>query len=67
MPKSLKIAVDVLLIAVPLIAMTYFLARPDAFNAFLNWTCNTYSPGSGSISSRITENILRVGLNYQFH
>jgi len=41
MPKSLKVAFDVLLVAVPLIVMTYFLARPDAFNAFLDWMMKT--------------------------
>jgi outer membrane immunogenic protein len=28
---------------------------------------NTLNSGTGTISSRITESIFRVGLNYQFH
>jgi hypothetical protein len=41
MPKSLKIALDVLLIVVPLVIVIYFLANPDAFNAFLDWMMRT--------------------------
>ena len=46
MPKlltrgSLKIALDVVLIAVPLIVMMFFLTHPDAFDAFLDWMVKT--------------------------
>jgi hypothetical protein len=42
MPKSLKIAFDVLLIVIPLAIIIYFSASPDAFNAFLNWMMRTF-------------------------
>ena len=41
MPKSLKIAFDVVLIVVPLAILIYFLASPDAFNAALDWMMRT--------------------------
>jgi ABC-type phosphate/phosphonate transport system permease subunit len=41
MSKRLKIAFDVLLIAVPLAIVIYFLANPDALNAFLDWMMRT--------------------------
>ena len=42
MPKSLKIAFDVLLIAIPLAIVIYFSTSPDAFNAFLDWMMRTF-------------------------
>jgi hypothetical protein len=44
MPESGKIvrySLEILAIAVPLAAMTYFLFDPDAFNAFLDWLLRT--------------------------
>jgi hypothetical protein len=35
--KIAKYALDVLLVAVPLVVVIYFLTYPDKFNAFLNW------------------------------
>jgi hypothetical protein len=35
--KIAKYTLDVLLVAVPLMVVIYFLAYPDKFNAFLNW------------------------------
>jgi hypothetical protein len=35
--KIAKYTLDVLLIAVPLVVVLYFLAYPDKFDAFLNW------------------------------
>jgi hypothetical protein len=37
MLRYLAYARDVLLILIPLGGMSYFLAFPDAFDAFLNW------------------------------
>jgi hypothetical protein len=37
MLKHWKIALDVLLILVPLAVVSYFLAFPEKFNAFLDW------------------------------
>jgi hypothetical protein len=42
MPKSLKIAFDVLLIVIPLAIVIYFSTSPDAFNAFLDWMMRTF-------------------------
>jgi hypothetical protein len=41
MPVALKHTVDILLIAVPLFVMTYFLFDPAAFNAFTAWLVRT--------------------------
>jgi hypothetical protein len=35
--KIAKYTLDVLLVAVPLVVVIYFVAYPDKFNAFLNW------------------------------
>jgi hypothetical protein len=35
--KIAKYTFDALLVLVPLVIVIYFLAYPDAFNAFLNW------------------------------
>jgi hypothetical protein len=35
--KIIRHSLEVLAIALPLAAMTYFLFDPDAFNAFLDW------------------------------
>jgi hypothetical protein len=35
--KAVRYTLEILLIATPLAAMTYFLFDPDAFNAFLDW------------------------------
>ncbi len=40
MPQARKIArysAEALLVLIPLAAVIYFLAFPDAFDAFLNW------------------------------
>jgi hypothetical protein len=31
------------------------------------FSCTPAAPGTGTIHSTITDNIVRVGLNYQFH
>jgi hypothetical protein len=36
-PPAARYTLDALLIAVPLIVMTYFLFDPAAFNAFTAW------------------------------
>jgi hypothetical protein len=36
--KIAKYSLDILLIAVPLSFVLYFLSYPDKFGAFLNWT-----------------------------
>jgi hypothetical protein len=36
-PPAVRYTLDALLIAVPLIVMTYFLFDPAAFNAFTAW------------------------------
>jgi hypothetical protein len=41
MPTAVKHSVDILLIAVPLFVMTYFLFNPAAFNAFTDWLART--------------------------
>ena len=41
MPKSLKVALDVPLIVIPLVIVIFFLSNPDAFNAFLDWMMRT--------------------------
>jgi hypothetical protein len=35
--SAIKYGIDALLIAVPLLGMTYFLFDPEAFNAFTAW------------------------------
>jgi hypothetical protein len=35
--KAIRHTLEILAIAAPLAAMTYFLFDPDAFNAFLDW------------------------------
>jgi hypothetical protein len=35
--KAIRYTLEILAIAAPLAAMTYFLFDPDAFNAFLDW------------------------------
>jgi hypothetical protein len=35
--KAIRHTLEILAIAIPLAAMTYFLFDPDAFNAFLDW------------------------------
>jgi hypothetical protein len=35
--RIVRYSLEILAIAVPLAAMTYFLFDPDAFNAFLDW------------------------------
>jgi len=35
--KAVRYTLEILVIATPLAAMTYFLFDPDAFNAFLDW------------------------------
>ena len=37
MPKHWRIALDIVLIFVPLAVVSYFLAFPDKFDAFLDW------------------------------
>jgi hypothetical protein len=37
MPPAIRYGIDALLILVPLLAMTYFLFDPAAFNAFTAW------------------------------
>jgi hypothetical protein len=39
--KAVRYTLDILAIAIPLAAMTYFLFDPDAFNAFLVWLLKT--------------------------
>jgi hypothetical protein len=34
---AIKYGIDALLVAVPLLGMTYFLFDPEAFNAFTAW------------------------------
>jgi hypothetical protein len=35
--KAARYGLEILAIAAPLAAMTYFLFDPDAFNAFMDW------------------------------
>jgi hypothetical protein len=35
--QPIKYGIDALLVAVPLLGMTYFLFDPEAFNAFTAW------------------------------
>jgi hypothetical protein len=35
--KAVRYSLEILAIAAPLAAMTYFLFDPDAFNAFMDW------------------------------
>jgi hypothetical protein len=41
MPAAVKHSVDILLIALPLFVMTYFLFNPAAFDAFTAWLART--------------------------
>jgi hypothetical protein len=41
MPAAVKHTVDILLIALPLFVMTYFLFNPAAFDAFTAWLART--------------------------
>lgn len=44
---------------------TAFATPPVCFS--VSGSCTTAGPGTGTISSMITDSIVRVGLNYQFH
>jgi hypothetical protein len=39
--KAFRYSLEILAIAAPLAAMTYFLFDPEAFNAFLDWLIRT--------------------------
>jgi hypothetical protein len=39
--KAIRYTLEILAIAAPLVAMTYFLFDPDAFNVFLDWLFKT--------------------------
>jgi len=52
---------------------TAFATRPGCFGAtassggFTVGACNIFLAGSGTVSSRITDEIVRVGINYKFN
>jgi outer membrane immunogenic protein len=43
---------------------TTFSTLPGCFGGTPG--CSTYGPGSGTIRSRVTDEIVRVGINYRF-
>ena len=45
---------------------TTFATFPGCFSGPGPGGCASIGPGAGTISSRITDNIVRVGINYKF-
>jgi outer membrane immunogenic protein len=48
-------------------ANTTFATSPGCFGGAAGFGCNFMVPGTGTVSSRITDNIVRVGINYRFN